>query len=540
MAKNSGAYRGGAASGVDYMSSMLNPAADNLSQFTATGGEAAFRQNDVEGGGFRPQTQPYTPAETPGWLRSLQDALAPAPDSVAAGLGIGAPGTTNQNETSAARDARMGKLGDLASKAVEAVPGVALAKDVYRMATSDEDPTNKDYATTAINAVGLVNPALGAVGKLGMKGYEAFTAGSGVSDFGVPTGVSSRVASVFGGDDKLGAFLSMNNNFAGVDARPTPYASQFMRDVEAAQANNASDAAAQAQAAQAQAAQGWSPGDPEGEMGPPSPGGGGYASAAQGGYGTGGYSGTGGTGDADGGLKTSYGTRRADGTQAHTDGVVGLSTPGYADGGFMSSPPSNLTQMGFADGGSIGLGAPGSSNAPDGMQAQAARMARDPQLRQRLQQMMAPAMQSGQLTPEELVTIGRIATAAMHNPDLYPQLRQFVAQQGLNPLPAAYSPQVVMTLLVASQIMAPTPAGQIPPTDQAQMQNPTGAANGGMLQGPGTGRSDSIGTVNESTGKPVKVANGEYVIPEHVVKAKGRDFFDKMLRQYAQLTPSEK
>jgi hypothetical protein len=72
------------------------------------------------------------------------------------------------------------------------------------------------------------------------------------------------------------------------------------------------------------------------------------------------------------------------------------------------------------------------------------------------------------------------------------------------------------------------------------MQNPTGAANGGMLQGPGTGRSDSIGTVNESTGAPVKVANGEYVIPEHVVKAKGRDFFDKMLRQYAQLTPSEK
>jgi hypothetical protein len=310
----------------------------------------------------------------------------------------------------------------------------------------------------------------------------------------------------------------MNNNFAGVDARPTPYASEFMRNVEAAQADNASQVSQTAADAQAPQSSGRD-----------------YSGMSDSSYG-GSYGGWG----SDPGNGMSGSTPSAPGGGYADGGIVGLSTPEYADGGFMSSPPSNLTQMGFADGGSIGLGAPGSSNSPDGMQAQAARMARDPQLRQRLQQMLAPAMQSGQLTPEELVTIGRIATAAMHNPDLYPQLRQFVAQQGLNPLPAAYSPQVVMTLLVASQIMAPTPAGQVPPTDQAQMQNPTGAANGGMLQGPGTGRSDSIGTVNESTGAPVKVANGEYVIPEHVVKAKGRDFFDKMLRQYAQLTPSEK
>jgi hypothetical protein len=56
--------------------------------------------------------------------------------------------------------------------------------------------------------------------------------------------------------------------------------------------------------------------------------------------------------------------------------------------------------------------------------------------------------------------------------------------------------------------------------------------DGGMLHGPGTGRSDSIGTVNSSTGQPVKVANGEYVIPAHVVKAKGREFFDNLLRRY--------
>jgi hypothetical protein len=521
------------------MSSMLNPAADNLSQFTATGGEPAFRQNEIESGGFRQQTQPYTPAETPGWLRSFQEALTPAPDSVTAGLGVGAPGTTNQNETPAARDARMNNVQGLFGKVADSVvPGLAFGETLNRMATSDEDPTARDYVDATVSGLGLVNPLAGAVGKLGLAGYDMGKDAYAGYNMG-PVSENSTNASKLGNwaasfSDPLGAFaaqqIGRDNEKMGppTPANLSPYASEFMRNVEAAQANNTAQVA-QTAADSAAAAQsvGQNYGGDAYSMGPPSPGGRGTDGMGAG------YGNTG-TNDSMGRATGMTGTSFADG------GVVGLSTPGYADGGFMSSPPSNLTQMGFANGGSIGLGAPGSTNSPDGMQAQVARMARDPQLRQRLQQMMAPAMQSGQLTPDELVTIGRIATAAMHNPDLYPQLRQFVAQQGLNPLPAAYSPQVVMTLLVASQIMGPTPAGQVPPTDQAQMQNPTGAANGGMLQGPGTGRSDSIGTVNESTGAPVKVANGEYVIPEHVVKAKGRDFFDKMLRQYAQLTPSEK
>jgi hypothetical protein len=173
-----------------------------------------------------------------------------------------------------------------------------------------------------------------------------------------------------------------------------------------------------------------------------------------------------------------------------------------------------------------------------------ARMVRDPAMQQKVQQIVGPAMQSGQLTPEELVTLGRIAEASMHNPKLYPQLRQFAEQNGMTPLPPSYDQRIATMLAVAAKVlgggqgqMGATPPGQVPPIDQAQMQNPTGAPNGGMLQGPGTGRSDSIGTVNESNGTPVKVANGEYVIPKHVVDAKGKEFFDKMLRQYAQLTP---
>lgn len=229
-------------------------------------------------------------------------------------------------------------------------------------------------------------------------------------------------------------------------------------------------------------------------------------------------------------------------------GIVGLSAPRYADGGMMGEAPRSLAQMGFADGGQVGLTAPGGQpGAQDPMQM-ANQMARNPAIQQKVQQIVGPAMQSGELTPEELVTLGRIAEAAVHNPQLYPQLRQFAAQNGMTPLPPSYDPRAVTMLIVAAKVLGggqaapngqPTPAGQVPPTDQAQMQNPTGMANGGMLRGPGTGRSDSIGTVNETTGAPVRVANGEYVIPAHVVKAKGQDFFDKMLRQYAQLTPQE-
>ena len=78
MERNSGSYHGGAAPGVDYMPKTLNPAADNLSQFTATGGEPAMRQVPTESGGFGTYQQPYTPAETPSWLRGFQEALTPA------------------------------------------------------------------------------------------------------------------------------------------------------------------------------------------------------------------------------------------------------------------------------------------------------------------------------------------------------------------------------------------------------------------------------------------------------------------------------
>lgn len=253
-------------------------------------------------------------------------------------------------------------------------------------------------------------------------------------------------------------------------------------------------------------------------------------------------------GDQGGGVSTH--PVRGGSTESHSlgalrdGGPVGLSVPGYADGGPMM-PNGPLLAMGFAGGGQVaGMGNPGGDVSPDMINMRVNQMLRNPQFTQMVQQQMQPLMQSGELTPQEVQVMGQIAEASLQNPKLYPQLRQFVAQQGMTPLPPSFDPTVITKILAISRALAQagggmsqpgqaTPSGQIPPTDQAQMQNPTGMANGGLLQGPGTGRSDSIGTVNESTGQPVKVATGEYVIPEHVVRAKGRDFFDALLRRYA-------
>lgn len=51
---------------------------------------------------------------------------------------------------------------------------------------------------------------------------------------------------------------------------------------------------------------------------------------------------------------------------------------------------------------------------------------------------------------------------------------------------------------------------------------------GQKVVGPGTGRSDSIPAIIDGN-RPAALSTGEYVIPAHVVKAKGTEFFDKLI-----------
>lgn len=57
-------------------------------------------------------------------------------------------------------------------------------------------------------------------------------------------------------------------------------------------------------------------------------------------------------------------------------------------------------------------------------------------------------------------------------------------------------------------------------------------ANGGMIRGPGTGTSDSIPAINTDNGQPIKVSNGEFIIPESVVQIMGKEFFESLIQRF--------
>jgi len=461
-----------AAQGVDYFSSLVPSSATILEELPADAGLRRAPPEPISSGGGSSWNAPMSP-ETIAFL---------------------------DKETLDQRGARLsGAAGDLVQTLAGAIiPGYGLAKGAYD-------------AYQGFNAVDGPNGAGPTGGWADGLGRSAGLQANGMAD---PYQTPGAYAAARMSGDPMGAFiqgLNLNRPETTVVGDPNPQTPNNAVDLPPVELGTSSSGYG-----------GWDSGGGGGEMsGTPNT-----------------YTGftSGSMMAADGGMATSEGFSRP----------VGLSIPGYADGGPMT-PNGPMLAMGFAGGGAIG--GPEAGASPDMINMRVNQMSRDPRFQQQVMQTLQPLMQSGELTEQEVVTMGQIAEASLQNPKLYPQLRQFVAQQGMSPLPPAFDPSVIMKILAISRALGqsaggamampgqgqPTPPGQVPPTSQAQMQNPNGMANGGFLQGPGTGRSDSIGTINESSGQPVKVANGEYVIPKHVVDAKGRDFFDSLLRRYSEV-----
>jgi len=169
-----------------------------------------------------------------------------------------------------------------------------------------------------------------------------------------------------------------------------------------------------------------------------------------------------------------------------------------------------------------------------------------------IQRVIVAGMQDGTLSMQDMNMMEQMAMTAMQNPEMYPNVRQLAIQQGFateQDLPQQYEPAVIFSVLVAAQIAKQVQAGmggaggagsmQVPAMGQAvspaanfamggMVDDKTVtpgemAAGGGNVVGPGTGTSDSV---------PIRVSTGEYVIPAHVVKMKGKEFFDSMLEKY--------
>ena len=158
-------------------------------------------------------------------------------------------------------------------------------------------------------------------------------------------------------------------------------------------------------------------------------------------------------------------------------------------------------------------------------------MAQNPEMVARIRAAIEAGVQSGELDINELNMIIQLAKTVQQNPAMYPQIRQMAIQRGLIPaeeIPEQYDEGLITAIIMAAKAMEADV--QIGGAEGMQPQ-PTQMMNeGGVLIGPS----------HAQGGIPVKVAGvnnaemegGEYVIPKNVVRAKGTEFFDKMLKQY--------
>ena len=184
-------------------------------------------------------------------------------------------------------------------------------------------------------------------------------------------------------------------------------------------------------------------------------------------------------------------------------------------------PPPNLS---YQEGGMVGPGgvpinpglqeqAPPPENlSPDAMQMQINNvMQKNPQGIEQVRAVMMEGLQTGEITQQELNMLVQLATVAMQNPAMYPQIREYAIQQGLGAaeeIPEEYDQGLVLAIMLAAQSIQGGP----------QQPRPNMAV-GGLLGN----------SINPDGTVPINAHEGEFVIPKHIVEKKGTDFFNKMI-----------
>lgn len=204
---------------------------------------------------------------------------------------------------------------------------------------------------------------------------------------------------------------------------------------------------------------------------------------------------------------------------------------------------STTTQPGLAPPGA----APRISNTQ--LMQEAQRFAqRNPRQAQQIQMAVQQEIQSGNLTMQELNLLVQLATVAMQNPEIYPQLRAMAIRENLfteQEISQQFDPGLLFTILIMGQALQAQPQMQMPMGGaQPVPENPAltaGATQMGGVSGPQVSGSmpsmASGGPLPPKSSRadgsiPIRAHEGEYVIPAHIVRAKGTEFFDKMLQNY--------
>lgn len=218
-----------------------------------------------------------------------------------------------------------------------------------------------------------------------------------------------------------------------------------------------------------------------------------------------------------------------------SDTPMNPGTPQYATGGLIGPGGQNQTPAPgapppAATPGQAGLSAQGQPGGQP-MSAQVIdmrlqeMMSNNPQMVEKIKAAITAAMQSGELTAQELNMMAQLAKLAAQNPGMYPKIRQFAIANGIatdQDLPQQYDEGLVITILAAAK------AAQGGATPQ---QNAGGqpAAEGQPAQASMATGGPTPKSPNADGSTKIIAHEGEYVIPAHVVRQKGTDFFDKMI-----------
>ena len=215
--------------------------------------------------------------------------------------------------------------------------------------------------------------------------------------------------------------------------------------------------------------------------------------------------------------------------QSYAEG--GMVGPGGAPQRPMASSPMamNVAQQGGAP--VVGLAPQGGQGRPLNFAAidqQAQQfMQQNPQQVEQIKAEVQQSMASGEVDAQSLNMFVQVATTALQNPEMWPQLRQVLIQQGMldaEDVSEEYDQGFLIILYIIGKTMG---GGQMttPGPQQAMPMSAGQSPQMSMIKGGALPAKSG----NPDGSIPINAHEGEYVIPADVTRRLGTDHFDKLI-----------
>ena len=221
--------------------------------------------------------------------------------------------------------------------------------------------------------------------------------------------------------------------------------------------------------------------------------------------------------------------------------VGGMVGPGGMPQRPMTSPMAmQLAQQGGAP--VVGVAPPGQQGRPLNFAAidqQAQQfMQQNPQQVEQIRAQVQQAMAAGEVDAQSLNMFVQVATTALQNPEMWPQLRQVLIRQGMldaNEIDEEYDQGFLIVLYIIGKTMGGGMGGGAPAPTGGAPAAPMGGAPAPMSAGQPAQMSMQEGgalpakSENPDGSIPINAHEGEYVIPADVTRRLGTDHFDKLI-----------